>query len=331
MVPALDELWIVGDLFLSFAAEHLKHLHLDRKAQRLKQFFMYHNFDVRFGHTPIAQEKNILTRLRSAISDLINHNKKLPRILLVIIDKDFTKLGASGEVYDKVLKWVMVEICGMIQQKKGKLLSKCYRESEPKVVFAKPVAKFELLDVDNINREMKRLFNRSIEKIVKKLRYFYAINIDDIIPNDASIFELLAGSLTLKGSEVFWNCVDHRIKEIGAGKVKQHRDPTRAIHSGESCNAKIAKARKPSAALGAPPRNLQVIGSITKKSHHSWKKPDRFSDHYIQGQQQPQHFFQNTQTIPHPHRDHIQIHHQPQHLAHVHASQTQEQFYNHYQ
>ena len=57
---------------------------------------------------------------------------------------------------------------------------------------------------------------------MKKLRYFYATNVDDIIPNDASLSELLAESLTLKGYEVFWNCIDAAIK-IDAGEIKQHK------------------------------------------------------------------------------------------------------------
>ena len=46
---------------------------------------------------------------------------------------------------------------------------KCFRTCEPKFLFMKPVPKYELIDVENINREMRRLFNRSLEKMVKKL------------------------------------------------------------------------------------------------------------------------------------------------------------------
>ena len=46
---------------------------------------------------------------------------------------------------------------------------------------------------------------------------------DNIIPNDASLFELLAGSLTLKGYEVYWNYMDETMKKVDKGEVKQHR------------------------------------------------------------------------------------------------------------
>ena len=221
----MDEIWIIGDVFLSFAAEHMQKIQQTKKNQRLKQYFIYENFDVKFSHVPIMEECNVLARLRKALSDLLNRTKKLPRIILVVIDKDFTKLGASTEAYDKVLNWYMVEILAVIQECKNQILENCFRKSEPKVVFAKPVPKYELIDVDNINREMRRLFNGSLEKCVKKFRYFYAFNVDDIIPNDASLFELLVGSLTLKGCEVFWQCVDTAIKKIDTGMVKHRKHP----------------------------------------------------------------------------------------------------------
>ena len=77
--------------------------------------------------------------------------------------------------------------------------------------------------LDEVNTEMKRLFNCSIEHNAKKLKNFYAIYVDDVMPNDATLFELLTGSLTLKGYEVYWNCLDSVIKRVNLAEIKQHK------------------------------------------------------------------------------------------------------------
>lgn len=116
----------------------------------------------------------------------------------------------------------MVEIFRAIQTRKGQLHAKCFRKSEPKVIFLKTVPKYELIDFEDLNRDVHRLFNRSLEKRVKWLKYFYALNLDQIIPSDASLFELLAGTLTHKGYEEYWSSVNQLIKKVDSGEVKLH-------------------------------------------------------------------------------------------------------------
>ena len=251
----------------------------------------------------VAEEHNIMARLRQAILDLINRHKKLPRFILIIIDKDFTKMGTSAEAYKKLLNWLMVEICGMIQTHKGQLLFECYRKSEPKVISTKPGVKYELMDVDHIHREMCRQFNRSLEKCVKKFRYIYATNVDDVIPNDASLFELLAGSLTLKGYEVFWNCIDAAIKKIDASEMKQHKQNKQ--------NRKEVKPQQKRSSVAPLPRKRSTYpshSSSTAKKDPQWgqrkqpyysqqvhSQPFKVQQNQIPIQQLPQMGYHNQQ------------------------------------
>lgn len=129
---------MIGDVFLSFASEHLQ---LDWKSQHLKQYYMYENFDIRFAHVPLATERNVLVRLCKTLSDLLNRTRKLPRFILVVIDKEFTKMGASTKAYDKMIQWLMVKYYGMIQTCKNQIASKCFCTSKPKFLFMKAALK----------------------------------------------------------------------------------------------------------------------------------------------------------------------------------------------
>ena len=177
--------------------------------------------------------KNILIRIRETFADMFNNMHKLPRLVVVLSDKVFVKFGASQDQYLTILKWLTTEHYSCVQAHKNHLPEKHFRNSEPKYLFPKPVSKYEFLNVEDKNRDSRRFFNHNSEKCMKKLKYFFAINIDGTVPNDANLFGVLMGSLSMKGYEVFWSNVNAIIKRVDSDLIRQHKPSTTKVTSGK--------------------------------------------------------------------------------------------------
>ena len=197
---------------MTFAVEHLQKLYLEKKAQRLKQFFLFNNYDIRYIHSLVMFHRNVLVRVRESFAAMINKTIKLPGLVVILIDCDFVKFrGETQDSFEVTLAWLTSELFICMQARKGQIPDRCYRGSEPKFIFVKPVAKYNLMDVDDINQMRRR---RALEIYTKRLKYFFTVNIEKIVPNDTSYFEILTGSLSVKGYEVFWKEVDEMIRKV---------------------------------------------------------------------------------------------------------------------
>ena len=216
-IPTLEEIWFLGDVFLSFAAQHFNSIVRECKIQRSDNFYAVERFDTKFLFTPTASTGNVLLWLQSALAAEINNTIRLPRFI-VILDKDFTKLG-NCQFSDIALKALICNVITDVQKWKEQLPQNVVRQLEPKIIFAKPTSKMGLMDINGDNAILKKYFNRSLEKITCKYKNIFAVNIDSIKPDDSSMYKSeTSRSLSVKGYETLWIELDNKIQAIDKGK-----------------------------------------------------------------------------------------------------------------
>ena len=165
-IPALEEVWCVGDIFLSFAAGHATSLANEFDAQKCKQMYIFNRYDVKSMTTPLLNTNYVLVRLQNALANHLNNTVKLPRLLIVILDKDFIKLG-DATYSDMAVRELVSSLFTTIQERKEQLQKKCIRSSEPKFIFVKPTPKYSLIDIGDEYKNMKRSFNKTLEKNIE--------------------------------------------------------------------------------------------------------------------------------------------------------------------
>ena len=73
------------------------------------------NLTLNFFISPLASSDNILTRLQNAVAFELNTTVKLPRIVVVILDRDFSRLRDS-QAMDVSAKWVVSSLLLDVQQ-----------------------------------------------------------------------------------------------------------------------------------------------------------------------------------------------------------------------
>lgn len=91
---------------------------------------------------------------------------------------------------------------------------------EPKVLFIKPVPMLENLDFGGAKQKIRRQFNRYVEKIIRKFKYFFTVNIESFLPSDGKCYEVHTNSLSLKGFEKLWISLNKSVKAIDEGNFK---------------------------------------------------------------------------------------------------------------
>ena len=91
----MDAFWILGDTSATLFNEELK------KLKQKQQLFIFDNYDVKYLSTPVALNGNVLIKIRDALVDGLNSFNKLPRVTLVLIDRDFPKFSEFADLMEK--------------------------------------------------------------------------------------------------------------------------------------------------------------------------------------------------------------------------------------
>ena len=95
-----------------------------------------------------------------------------------------------------------------VQMRKQQLPKRATRRSELKIVQLKPTPVYQLLDITNRSRDQRRIFNRTLEKLVKRYENQCLLNIENVYPNNAKCYKFHTGFLSKRGFDEFWKSVD---------------------------------------------------------------------------------------------------------------------------
>ena len=182
---------------------------------------MFDSYNMKYFFTPVMMSSNVLIRLRDALVEGLHNFNKLPRVILVLIGRDFKKFTELPGLCDDGVVWLLTQLYTRIETRKGQMDKKCYRASEPKFIFIKPTPLYEKQDVFGKERELRRYFNKVVEKTAKKFKYYFVQNLAEIAPNKKELYDICTYSLSKTGYLRFWSNINNIIRKLDRDELKQ--------------------------------------------------------------------------------------------------------------
>ena len=82
---------------------------------------------------PAPTQGNILMRVYNALVGGLNKYCQLPRIIVLILDDDFTKITSNYDNAEQLFSWLVGQIFLMMFNRKGETYSFASRDLEPKI------------------------------------------------------------------------------------------------------------------------------------------------------------------------------------------------------
>lgn len=182
-IPALDTVWCVGDIFLDFESDLLM------ANKNVGAWYLNTRCDVKYFTYPVMELNNFLIRVQMSLAIALNESGHLSRFIVLVLGDDFEKMTASYKLTELCFRWLISEIVVCVHRRKSYLPKKVVRSTEPKFVTVKPHPRCGILDISQAHKIKRRIFNRSIEAVVKKYDNFYMVNTDTIRPDTLEYFD----------------------------------------------------------------------------------------------------------------------------------------------
>ena len=141
----MKQIWVAGDDFLYDTFTSYRAMVLKAKTQKKQAPFIHDYYDVSFHFTrPLSEVKYVETRIYNTIVEAMNNYERLPKYILILLDKDLieslktcdygAKITMEGAVIwlierlDKTLYWRKEDIRN---KKPGALTG----PGEPRLIF----------------------------------------------------------------------------------------------------------------------------------------------------------------------------------------------------
>ena len=245
-IPAVFDLWLLGDSFLNDAFnEYLAWLAQTEKAGKDSRHevclppFIHEFFNVKpFAKT--TSSKLAISRVVNALTEAINlKNATLPKYLVVVLDKDvLTDIEESyldSQTIQRVTSWLVHQINTIVHRKQvdiftkrpGTLSGYC-----TKIIFVKMirrVGKFNDLSKFGRISGWRAKFNDALNDAAAKIDQ-YVLTINDYCTYEH--FDRF-GNLSIKGKSDFWMEIDDPIQCFDAGRVKLLPNPKNPPKTGQ--------------------------------------------------------------------------------------------------
>ena len=228
-ISAINQIWVMGDTTLVKGIPTFQQMKVDNSKNReipyLYEYFDVHSFYPILGDRLNRSGGNPIIRMYNSFMEAINTFNKLPKYIIVVFDYNFIKEVDTKQDIDLMLLWLMKEIMKNIEIRKDQLPKKAIDPVSPKLVFTKMLPMSQQMDQTNQFKAKRRLFNKSLEEIVSRIKQIACLNIDAIIPFKREHYSLTTGLLSEIGYQIFWEQLnllmrklDHDIK---AAKITQ--------------------------------------------------------------------------------------------------------------
>ena len=205
-VVGYDELWLVGDNFVSKTyREHVK--------RNLYDFFITENFEILpfCNSKNNCNNKNLLSRFVNNFIDALNSKGKLPQYIVIILDCDlvdyfdYEGYGVAS-AYSEMIKYLVTKIDTTCSEMMKKLPKKARREEYPCIYWA---AAPHHKNFDN--NSLRTKFNNCLESVVKLFNNMRVIKMKEIWDfENASL--VCKGRFTSEGFDTYWKSIDSAVR-----------------------------------------------------------------------------------------------------------------------
>ena len=226
VTQALELVWVIGHIFMSFAAQKFNEFRQVKYEQQLKNpkvkpYYLDWRYDLKFIFTPVDASSNILLYIINAFIGMLNHTVHLPKHLIILLDEDFIKITAGYRMIEKTIGFIVGHNFQEISKCKKQLPDKAYRSRESKIIFGKPSpTKNDQEDVIG-GRNQRRIFNRSLEVILGKYDSAYTFNADEIQLNKQEFYKSGKShhKLSPRGYKAYWHSMNEVVQRIDTNRI----------------------------------------------------------------------------------------------------------------
>ena len=196
-------------------------------AERRSVPYLYEHFNIfPFNSSQLQFQNNILTRLQNAAIEGFNRHDRLPRFIIIIIDRDILdSLGmynfGARKIISRWMNWLENFIRKTILARLDQLMLKrpgAVASHPTKLIWVKMI-KRPKIPSDNPQFQVLSLRNKMnlvIEEIVRDKRDNNYVNIISLDPNRHFDRE---GNINQYGMLQFWRELDYNIKMFEPGKA----------------------------------------------------------------------------------------------------------------
>ena len=224
----------MGDCFLYDTFTSYKAICTRATIENKQAPFMHDYYDVSFQFTrPLSGIKYVETRIYNAIVDEMNSNQRLPKYILIAIDKDLIEslksfdFGAQILMEDAV-SWLVEKLDKALYWRKEDIRSKkpgaLTGPGEPRLIFINIIDRPRNTDPRKHNVfKLVSKANDAIEKVVHKYKRMYHIMYIESV-NEFLHFDY-QGHLTPNGRIQYWKEVDDKMRRFDKGQIDLNPKP----------------------------------------------------------------------------------------------------------
>lgn len=213
-VPANQEVWVLGDGFLTMAAQHLEYWKEIAKRDPHEALYMLHWYDIKLI-VPQAATSNSVELITGALVNMMNTRPKLPSILVIMLGdvKFWCENSALKFTMDLILKSLVKEIKRIVQLRQRDLPDKAVGP-DPIIYFVKLHWKPDKA-IDGVAGypKKRRTFNKLLDSIMRP-RGVKTIALNEITTKVDKDFFLNHGSLSQLGYRQVWKSLSEALDDF---------------------------------------------------------------------------------------------------------------------
>ena len=227
-VEAIYDVWFVGDDFMRQSMNTLPTWRSQAAGDKnFPQPYVYDYYNVFFyTQRKCASNMHVISRITNSLIEGFNHRARLPRFIIVLLDKDLIEdvnqfeYGTVDE-YRKNLAWLMRQINMLVRRRRLDLMDKkpgAVYNSDPKVIFVRMIKRVAYY---NKGHRMEKVcsfrtkFNDILEEVVAEFDY-HIMSIHACCTEDCFDPQ---GKLTYKGKNRYWQEMDELIENFDKKKI----------------------------------------------------------------------------------------------------------------
>ena len=222
-VTAIQDVWFVGDDFLRETFDTFTNLRVGSKIQRKAPPYLYEMYNVLAYHQTIRSMVPGMVRILNAMVEGLNKRLRLPKFIVLVLDKDFIALTKHFEFgayqsLKRCLDWLVKEINTILQRKTLDLMDKkpgAVAKQPPQIVWVKMLKRPNGEEFSEI-AALRGKFNKVLEEVLfsstSKNHFVLTINAEpaDFTP---------AGVLNGIGKIAFWKEIDSCMRKFDRGEI----------------------------------------------------------------------------------------------------------------
>ena len=231
-MPAFFDVWMVGGAFLDAIfgkfQEHQNAAIMDRRKPDTPSMYLTDRFNVKLS-TYHSSSQPAISRILNATIEALNTEHRLPKMLIIIIDKDIIN-DLKDEDFDyganKCLtlniNWLFKQIDIAVRRTRLQILEKrpgAVNGNDPKIIYVQMVIRVEHYKNNSKMAKICGLRSKFNELLSEAAGRFNAYILSIRSCTGPEYFDHL-GNLSAKGKDAFWWELDELIEKFEANQVK---------------------------------------------------------------------------------------------------------------